>query len=780
MTGGRWSGVGLAAVFGLLALAPAPAVAAGARFTPGADAVGAAPGRPTLGVPGTNGSAQRMPVRRAAAALASRPATAEAPGATPPPGIGPNVPVSPTTNADRFSSTAVAVDPNDTTGRHLAAASNFTTGAGFETYASADGGATWSSAPVVAAAPVVFAAEPGVAFDTAGTGGNHTFYSFIGFDQQSNSQLEVARRNPDNSVGLSVLDGFANEPGFPMIAADPRSGNGSVYVAYEDNPPAAGTGEPIMVAASHDDGQTWGKPVQVWNSGGEYAARPGVGPDGTIYVVWDDFCGLTPAQVPTATACPKLSGQILLSRSTDGGATWSSTPTHIHDTFVGTGSILTNYGTECTQGCATRAVGTVPQIAIDSSGGPRNGTIYVIYGDFSDRQIGGSTVANPAHPMVIAMQESKDGGTTWSSLPVVIGSMSNRYAWEPSVAVDQSNGNVVASWYDRIDDGSDHLYRAYFSESLTDSNGRAQFTATLPVADAQSDPQVDCNGSGDYQQIVAANGTAHPVWTDTRSGLPAIFTSAIDETTASTSTSTPGTGSSPLRPSQGSAWIGLPGGGTDIGVGANCEAWIIGENAVTGGGQTWVWGGSSRGWLPSTGGGVRITVHVIGLPRLVNSSGGIFRLQPGGSWQQLPGGGTDISSGADGSLWLIGLDGETGGHGVWVFNGTGWTFMNGGGVRIAVGPDGLPWVVNQYGQVWHLDANGWHQVPGGAHDIAVGADGSVWILGLNAVGGGWQTYRLRPDLASWDAVNGGGVAIAAGPDGMPWVVNSAGQIFERA
>jgi len=759
----------LAATIGLLALAPADA----------AQAVGAAPPRVAADRQEIAPARQIAPVFRPAADLeargTARPATRVRAEALPG-GIGANVQLSPITSTDRFTSASVAIDPNDATGKHLAAVSNFTTSqGGYETYASADGGATWTAQTLFAnPGPIAFAGEPGVAYDTAGIGGNHVFYTTTGFDQDLNSQLEVTRRNSDGTFTSARLDTFTFEPRRPMIATDPRSGNGGVYVVYDDSPPAAGTGEPLMVAFSQD--ATNYATTQVWNSGGEFAPWPVVAADGTVYVVWDDVCGGSPSTVPTLTVCPRPHGQILLSRSTNAGATWSSTPTVVSGTTSGAGAILPNYGTECTSGCPTRPVSASPQIAVDRSGGARNGTLYVVFADGADMRLGASTV--PSHSrMHIFMTESRDNGATWSARQQIDTGNPND-AWEPSVAVDQSNGNVVVAWYDRRDDGSNHLYRTYFAESLSDSGGVAQFSAQLPVGDTQSDPQLDCNGSGDYMQIAAANGTAHPVWTDSRSGLPAIFTSAIDETAAATSSSTPGTGFSALRPAAGSGWIGLPGGASDIGVGANCAAWIIGENAITGGGQTWVWGGPGQGWLPVNGGGVRISVQASGLPRVVNNTGAIFRLSPDGTWQQPPGGGIDIGSGADFSLWLIGLDGQIGGNGVWVFNGSGWNFANGGGVRIAVGPDGSPWIVNNGGQIWHrVQGVGWVNIPGGARDIGVGADGSVWIIGLNAITGGWQTWRYNG--RGWDPIAGGGVAISVGPDGMPWVVNNAGQIFER-
>jgi hypothetical protein len=783
MSRGSRSGAVLAAAVGLLALAPAPAAAAGAQYPSGTDAAGVASSTTAKSLAGIVTSGRRLaplgPTHRSedVAGVATAKASPRE-FASLPTGVGNNVDLSAQFPTNAFSTTAVAVDPNITTGNHITAVSNFLdSNTDVMTYSTDDNGATWARAPFeLGSVSAVSGGEPGVAFDNFGTtGGSHTFFAFLDFDKNLDSALQVTRLNSAGGWTITFVENFGNQPGRPMIATDPRFGNGGVYVAYDNNLPGATTGEPIMVASSHDDGQTYGTPVQVWNSGGEFGAWPAVGGDGTVYVVWDDVCGANPSTVPTLTACPKLQGQILLSKSTDGGSTWSSTPIHVADTTTGDGSILPNYATECTQGCAARPVSASPQIAIDRSGGARNGTIYVAYADGADRQLGASTVPS-SHRMHVFLTESRDNGATWST-PLRIDTGNPNDAWEPSVAVDQSNGNVVVSWYDRRDDGSNHLYVPYFAESLSDSNGAAQFSPQLRVGDVASDPQRDCNGSGDYQQIAAGNGTAHPVWTDTRNPLPAIYSSAIDEATAATSTATAGTGSSGLRPADGTGWQGLPGGATDIGVAADCQAWIIGENAIAGGGETWFWAGPSGGWQPFVGGGVRISVYAFGLPRVVNNTGAIYALLSNGTWLNVPGGGRDIGSGADLSLWLIGLDPEPGGHGVWRFFNGGWNYAGGAGERIAVGPDGMPWIVNNAGQIWHLTPGGWAQVPGGARDIGVGADGSVWIIGLNPIAGGWQTYRFNG--SGWDAVNGGGVAISVGPDGMPWVVNSAGQIYER-
>src|SRR5215831_2085669 len=99
MWSGRRSGTVLAAAIGLLALAPAPAAAAGAQITAGKDTAGAASGRSLVPV---FRSAANLPAGVTRAAPPSRAAVL-------PPGIGPNIQMSPNPTNDRFSETAVAI-----------------------------------------------------------------------------------------------------------------------------------------------------------------------------------------------------------------------------------------------------------------------------------------------------------------------------------------------------------------------------------------------------------------------------------------------------------------------------------------------------------------------------------------------------------------------------------------------------------------------------------------------------------------------------------------------
>jgi len=147
------------------------------------------------------------------------------------------------------------------------------------------------------------------------------------------------------------------------------------------------------------------------------------------------------------------------------------------------------------------------------------------------------------------------------------------------------------------------------------------------------------------------------------------------------------------------------------------------------------------------------------------------------TWKQLPGLGTDIAIGAEGSAWVIGTNPVQGGFGIYRWDGGNWIGVDGGAVRIAVGPDGTPWVVNDAGQIYHRSGSSWQLLPGAAKDVAVGADGTVWVVGTNAVPGGYGIYKWTG--SNWAAVDGGGVRIAVDPHGRPWVLNDTGAIFKR-
>ena len=150
---------------------------------------------------------------------------------------------------------------------------------------------------------------------------------------------------------------------------------------------------------------------------------------------------------------------------------------------------------------------------------------------------------------------------------------------------------------------------------------------------------------------------------------------------------------------------------------------------------------------------------------------------PPAPFARQPGAGTDISVGANGSVWVVGTNRVPDGYGVYRWDGTGWAGLPGGAVTIAVDPSGDPWVTNSAGQIYHWTGAAWILYPGTASDVAVGANGSVWVVGTNRVPDGYGVYRW--DGTGWAGLPGGAVTIAVDPSGDPWVTNSAGQIYHR-
>jgi peptidoglycan hydrolase-like protein with peptidoglycan-binding domain len=98
-------------------------------------------------------------------------------------------------------------------------------------------------------------------------------------------------------------------------------------------------------------------------------------------------------------------------------------------------------------------------------------------------------------------------------------------------------------------------------------------------------------------------------------------------------------------PTSGS-WQRLPGGATDIALGAFDHQWIIGTNPAPGGRAIYIWFESLNNWVNIPGGGVRIGVDGHGFPWVVNDAGAIFRATTSSSqgwWTALPGTAVDIA-----------------------------------------------------------------------------------------------------------------------------------------
>jgi hypothetical protein len=219
-------------------------------------------------------------------------------------------------------------------------------------------------------------------------------------------------------------------------------------------------------------------------------------------------------------------------------------------------------------------------------------------------------------------------------------------------------------------------------------------------------------------------------------------------------------------------WEYMSGAAHDIGAGADGSVWAVGADYYGDGYGLYQWDG--RRWWESYGTAVRVDVDPWGNPWIIDEYNEIYRLVRG-RWEYIAGEASDIGIGADGSVWVVGVDARNGGSSIYTLGDYGWIREHGAGVRIDVDGNGTPWVINDDDEIFRRQNGVWVRVPGRARDIGIGADGSVWVIGVDDHRDGHSIYRFNG--SGWDKVSGKASQISVGPDGEPWVVNREGDIY---
>lgn len=217
------------------------------------------------------------------------------------------------------------------------------------------------------------------------------------------------------------------------------------------------------------------------------------------------------------------------------------------------------------------------------------------------------------------------------------------------------------------------------------------------------------------------------------------------------------------------SWVKVPGGATDIAVGANGAVWIVGGNSMKTGNDIYQYIGHNK-WRRMPGAATRIAVDPKGNAWIVDKNRKIHRWE-GGDWQTVAGAANDIAVGADGTVWVIGADKRSGGFTIWRYLGNNrWKNIPGDAARIAVDPKGNAWVVNTRKEIFRHDGRQWNLMPGGAIDVGIGANGAVWVIGSD-----YAPYQWNGK--TWIRNSGAITGISVDPKGYPWAVNGAKSIY---
>jgi len=287
-----------------------------------------------------------------------------------------------------------------------------------------------------------------------------------------------------NAASDSGDDGDSLYGGPPQVTTD--SAGNWVAVWYSDEPNVGsgiGTDDDILVARSTDNGATWTAPAALntnaatdsgWDSDPQVTTDGG----GNWVAVWDSDVNLF---VP-GVGYTLFDYDLLVSRSTDNGATWTPLA-----------SLNTNAVTDSGGDYA-------PQVT--TNGG---GNWLAVWHSTDDL---GGTIGTDAD---ILMARSTDNGATWTdpaALNTGAGPDSGRSDYRPQVTTD-GGGNWVAVWYSNNPNvGSGGIGTDYDIVVARSTDNGATWTVpavlnTNAATDSGRDdvPQVTTNGAGNWVAI---------------------------------------------------------------------------------------------------------------------------------------------------------------------------------------------------------------------------------------------------------------------------------------
>jgi hypothetical protein len=285
----------------------------------------------------------------------------------------------------------------------------------------------------------------------------------------------------DFTGGTTVLRCGDNQPSWPVVGPD-----GTLYVFFR-NTDTPNQNQFLMVKST-DGGITFGAPVkvaEVFDQPGTYpragsggtrnrpdcTARgqqsgrmvlsnscfrvnayggPAVAPDGSLYLVWSDNRNGTNTHSDT---------DIFLSRSSDGGATWSA-PIRVNNDPVGNGKDQ-----------------WFPWLAVAP-----DGTLNVVFYDrrldtTSTVTVYGVPINPPGNYLVDTwMARSSDGGTSWTNFRVSEVSTNFDYAFRNGIFIGDYNGVAVNSklafpfWADARNATADNRHSDVFIDIVQPGN----------------------------------------------------------------------------------------------------------------------------------------------------------------------------------------------------------------------------------------------------------------------------------------------------------------------
>jgi len=291
------------------------------------------------------------------------------------------------------------------------------------------------------------------------------------------------------------------------------SNEGYLYNAWTHFETGHANDKEIEFSRSTDDGISWSTPINISSGTSAGYMNQGVNIQcnntGWVFAVWaihDEW-----------TTGNYAEDAIGFARSPNGGASFY-TATTIIDNIQG---IRESWTVTNATGKNMR-VNSFPSMAIDVSGGPNHGHIYVVWANV------GVPGTNTGTNVSIYMIKSTNGGTAWST-PTRINTeaASNHAAYFPWLTCDPITGNLYTIFYDdrNFSDASGDV-EAWVAYS--DDGGGSWTDMAISDVSFTPSPAGSSGYMGDYLGISAYDGKVYPTWTDNRSGTCQTYVSPLD------------------------------------------------------------------------------------------------------------------------------------------------------------------------------------------------------------------------------------------------------------
>jgi hypothetical protein len=285
-----------------------------------------------------------------------------------------------------------------------------------------------------------------------------------------------------------TFDDFEQYPSQMEVGPD-----GTIYILYQSNQRSFKWC--AYMVSSSDGGSNWTSPVRVDDrifpenstvpiSNYRINPRMAIGPDGTIYIVWEDyrnFKGDIPESRPV---------EIRMTKSTDNGATfsesWKIDPWKME-------KIWHAYQ---------------PDIAINE-----DGRIVIVWGDWQ----------TSGRFRNIFSRFSLDGGVTWSeNITLNWDGLYERHHYQPRIAMKGMDAYVT--WHDER-----NLSLGPKPFLVVSHNGGVNFSKEMNVTDDFEEKSERINA----EMAIDEAGNLYIVWTDQRAGFPELWMTRSEDRGAS-------------------------------------------------------------------------------------------------------------------------------------------------------------------------------------------------------------------------------------------------------